>query len=229
MKPEVLGLVPARGGSKGVLHKNRRLVGGWPLIQYTLDAALAATALTRTVVTTDDPQVADIARRAGVEVVERPAAIAADTSPVIDAVRHALVVLAERGHVEPQAVVLLQPTAPLRSAQDIDAAVALFFEHDGNPVCSVVACEDNHPARMYGLDSQQRLSPLMPELASLRRQDLPPVFHRNGAVYVFGPREVASGAIIGPQMTPYPMGQDRSLNIDTEFDLAVMEAVLARR
>lgn len=229
MKPEILGLIPARGGSKGVPHKNRRLVAGRPLIQYTLDAALASTALTQVAVSTDDPEVADIARAAGVLVVDRPPEIAGDTSPVIDAVRHADATLRSRGLPAAQGIVLLQPTAPLRTAADIDAAVALFIDGDLNPVCSVCRCEDNHPARMYTLDPAGHMASLMPDLASMRRQDLPAVYHRNGAMYVFGQRELALGTIICPSMTPYVMDQQQSLNVDTEFDLLVLQAVLTQR
>lgn len=228
MKPEILGLIPARGGSKGVLHKNRRLVAGQPLIQYTITAALASTRLTQIVVSTDDPEIGRIALDLGVMVVERPAEIAGDASPVIDAVRHAVDHLARQGRGAVTCIALLQPTAPLRTADDIDAAVALFLDGALNPVCSVYRCEDNHPARMYSVDARGRLTPLMPDLASLRRQDLPAVYHRNGAVYVFGQRELAQGLIICPDMTPYVMDQQRSLNVDTEFDLRVLEAVLSQ-
>ncbi len=228
MRPEVLGLIPARGGSKGVPLKNRRLVAGRPLIAYSIDAARQSNRLTQIAVTTDDPAIADIARSSGVDVVMRPEEIAGDTSPVIDAVRHAIQVRRNQGIPDPQALVLLQPTAPLRTGADIDAAVELFFSGDGHPVCSVSRCEDNHPARMYRLDDKGRLTPLMPELASLRRQDLPAVFHRNGALYIVGPREIAAGVIISPSMTPYVMEAQQSLNVDTEFDLRVLDVMLSK-
>ena len=228
MNPEILGLIPARGGSKGVPHKNRRLVAGRPLIHYTISAALASARLTQIVVSTDDPEIGRMAHDLGVMVVERPAEIAGDASPVIDAVRHVVDHLAQQGHAPLTGIALLQPTAPLRTADDIDAAVALFLHNALNPVCSVYRCEDNHPARMYSVDAHGRLASLMPDLASLRRQDLPAVYHRNGAVYVFGQRELAQGLIICPDMTPYVMDQQRSLNVDTEFDLRVLEAVLSQ-
>lgn len=220
MTDRAVAIVPARGGSKGVPHKNRRLVAGLPLISYTLRAAKEAKALGRIVVTTDEAEIATIARDEGVEVVLRPAAIAGDESPVIDAVRHALEALQERASV----IALLQPTSPFRSAADIDAAIALYCE-SGTPVCSVYACEDNHPARMYRIEDG-RLVSLFPALAAVRRQDLPPVYHRNGCLYVFGPREVASGRIIGEAMVPYVMPQGSSVNIDTELDLLLMAAVV---
>lgn len=227
MKPEVLGFIPARGGSKGVAGKNKRLLAGKPLIQWTIEAAQASRALTGIVVSTDDPEIAAIARGCGVEVVERPADIAGDASPVIDAVRHALAQREALGCAAPVCVVLLQPTAPMRLASDIDASVELFFGHDLSPVCSVVRCEDNHPARMYRQSSEGVLLPLIPEFATARRQDLPPVFHRNGAVYVFGQREIAAGVVIGEHMLAYEMPASRSLNIDTELDMTILQAVMA--
>lgn len=226
-RPEVLGFIPARGGSKGVPGKNKRLLAGKPLIQWTIEAAQASDTLTAIVVSTDDPEIAAIARHVGVEVIERPADIAGDASPVIEAVRHALVEREVSGHLIPTCIALLQPTAPMRLPADIDAAVHLFFCHDLSPVCSVVRCEDNHPARMYRQSPVGVLLPLIPEFATARRQDLPPVFHRNGAVYVFGQREVAAGVIIGERMVAYEMPASRSLNIDTELDMTILQTVMA--
>jgi CMP-N,N'-diacetyllegionaminic acid synthase len=229
MKPEILGIIPARGGSKGVPLKNRRLVAGKPLIQYSIDAALRSKRLTMVVVSTDDPAIREIAHASGVEVIDRPAHMAGDTSPVIDAVRHALETLETNGRSKPQAIVLLQPTAPLRTCEDIDRAIELFYDKGLNPVCSVSRCEDNHPARMYTLDETGALAPFMTELAVLRRQDLPPVYHRNGALYVFGQQELAGGQIIVPGMTPYVMDARKSLNVDTDLDLLILDAMLSRQ
>lgn len=229
MKPEILGIIPARGGSKGVPMKNRRPVGGKPLIQYSIDAALRSKRLTTVVVSTDDPVIGEIARGNGVEVIDRPPLIAGDSSPVIDAVRHAVETLEANGRNRPQAIVLLQPTAPLRTGEDIDRAIDLFYEKDLNPVCSVSRCEDNHPARMYTLDETGALASLMPELAVLRRQDLPPVYHRNGALYIFGQQELTGGQIIVPGMTPYVMDVRQSLNVDTELDLLMLDVLLSRQ
>lgn len=228
MKHEVLGLIPARGGSKGVPHKNRRLVAGKPLISYSIDAALFSKRLTQIVVSTDDPEIAEIARGAGVTLVDRPSELAGDASPVIDAVRHALQSVQNRGFSAVDGVVLLQPTTPLRTADDIDRAVDLYFLHGRKPVCSVYRCEDNHPARMYTIEHGRLLS-LMPEMSAMRRQDLPHVYHRNGALYVFGQRQVDDGTIIDRDMTPYVMSQHASVNIDTELDFILLEAILANR
>ena len=226
MTGKAIAIVPARGGSKGVPHKNRREVGGLPLISYTLRPAKQAASLDLIVVTTDEEEIAAIARAEGVEVVMRPPEIADDESPIIDAVRHALDALWQRDCSSAEVIALLQPTCPFREPGDIDAAVGLFREHR-MPVCSVYRCEDNHPARMYRIE-HGRLVPLFPELAAARRQDLPRVYHRNGSLYVFGQREVESGEIIAERMVPYEMPLSSSVNIDTELDLAFMAAVLAQ-
>lgn len=222
--PETIAIIPARGGSKGVPGKNKRLVAGRPLIAYSIAAAHAANAVDRVVVSTDDPEIASIAREEGAELVERPAGYSKDDSPVIDAVIHALNSL---GIVAPGAIVLLQPTSPLRTSEDIDRSVSLFKAHQ-TPVCSVYRAEDAHPARMYWIKNE-RLHALMPELAALRRQDLPPVFHRNGAIYVFGPAQLEQREIITDDMIAYEMPTASSINIDTELDLMLLEAVLAHR
>lgn len=227
MKPEVLGFIPARGGSKGVLGKNKRILAGKPLIQWTIEAARDANLVTEVVVSTDDPEIAMISRNCGIVVIERPSDISGDVSPVIDAVRHALTAREFEGSPAPECIALLQPTAPQRLASDIDSAVAMFFDNDRTPVCSVVRCEDNHPARMYHRSTAGVLLPIFPKLSTARRQDLPPVFHRNGAMYVFGPREVDAGAIISDHMLAYEMPAERSLNIDTELDLKILQAVMA--
>lgn len=221
---ERVAIIPARGGSKGVPGKNKRVVGGRPLITYSIAAAKEAALIDRVVVTTDDPEVAAIARAEGSEVVDRPAGYAADDSPVIDAVLHALEAL---GIAQPAAVALLQPTSPIRTAADIDGAVGLFLR-TATPVCSVCRAEDAHPARMYRLEDGH-LQPLMPDLATLRRQDLPPVYHRNGALYIVGPDQLARREIIAPDMLAYEMPDECAINIDTELDVLLLEAFLAQR
>jgi CMP-N,N'-diacetyllegionaminic acid synthase len=227
MTREVLCIIPARGGSKGVPFKNRRVVGGAPLISHTIRAARAAKLPSAIVVSTDDPEIVRISRVEGADVIERPGAFATDESPVIDAIRHVLAVRAEAGAAMPDAIALLQPTSPFRQPHDIDAALELFFANDGCPVCSVYKTEDAHPARMYRI-VDDRLQSLMPELSSVRRQDLPPVYHRNGSIYVFGWREIASGQIIGDRMLPYVMPLASSINVDGVVDLLLVQAMMER-
>jgi N-acylneuraminate cytidylyltransferase len=226
MTPNVLALIPARAGSKGVPGKNKRVVQGLALVQYAIAAARACEMVTHIAVSSDDDEILAIAREQGVEAIERPSGISEDNSPVIEAVRHACTELEVGKGIAFDAIALLQPTSPLRTGGDVGAAISMFF-NTGCPVCSVFQVEDCHPARMYRLEDG-RLKSLFPEFASLRRQDLPPIYLRNGALYVFGRRELESGQIISHDMLGYVMPGATAINVDTELDLAVLEAYLAK-
>jgi len=224
--PKVLALIPARGGSKGVHRKNMRLVAGKPLIAHTISQALEAAGVDEVIVSSDDDEILAVAEANGAIALRRPDHIAQDDSPVIDSIIHAV-----GQHGPYDAVALLQPTSPLRLPTDITAAVALFLQ-TGQPVCSVFRVEDGHPGRMYRIEDgggRARLVPLMPELARHRRQDLPPLYLRNGALYVFGPRQVDEGRIITDDMLAYVMDANSSVNVDTEFDLRVLKLVMEDR
>jgi CMP-N,N'-diacetyllegionaminic acid synthase len=221
-----IAIIPARRGSKGVPGKNLRRVGGLSLVEYAIGAAKAAEGLRTIAVTSDDPNVLQQAVDHGVLAIKRPDGISEDASPVTLAVRHALECAEQATGGSYEAIVLLQPTAPLRRGSDVVSALKLFYEH-GRAVCSVSRCEDNHPARMYRLDSQVRMHPLNPQLARARRQDLPPVFIRNGAIYVFSPEQLRRGDIITDTMTAYIMSPENSVNIDTEYDIRYLEFTLS--
>jgi CMP-N,N'-diacetyllegionaminic acid synthase len=221
-----LGIIPARGGSKGVKHKNVRLVGGRPLIAYTLQAAAGSQALTRSVVSTDDEAIAAVAREYGAPVLIRPPELAADNTPMVPVIQHALRVQAAYGeHYD--AVVVLQPTAPLRQAADIDASLRLLADTGADTVLSVCDAGDHHPARMYRL-ADGYLQPYAPEPPARLRQALPPVYHRNGAIYACWTRVLDGDTLIGERVRPYLMPRARSINIDEEFDLAIADFMLSR-
>lgn len=227
MKGNVIAIIPARAGSKGVKNKNKKIVCGKPLIAYTIEVALKSKSLDYIVVTTDDKEIAEIARELGVLVIDRPSVLAQDESPVFGAVRHAVEYLANEKNITADVVVLLQPTSPLRTAQDIDNCVELRQLKE-KTICSVCACEDNHPARMYTI-SDFGLEALFSSFADMRRQDLPKIYHRNGAVYAFSYSDMLSKGIISDEMVPYIMGPDSSINIDTEMDLVLLEWALSNK
>jgi CMP-N-acetylneuraminic acid synthetase len=223
MQAKTLGIIPARGGSKGVLRKNIRLVGGRPLMAYAIEAAQNSRYLTDYLVSTDDNEIAAVARQEGARVLMRPPELAADDTPMIPVVKHALA----QGDYE--FVVILQPTAPLRTADDIDAALQILFETGADSVVSVYQVDDHHPARMYRLIDGQ-LIPYDTEPTARLRQALPPVYHRNGAVYACQTRLVwEQETLLGPDLRPYIMPRARSVNIDDELDLAFADLLLSRR
>jgi CMP-N,N'-diacetyllegionaminic acid synthase len=223
-----LGLVTARGGSKGLPGKNVRVVGGKPLIAWTLEAAQNAAMLNRVVVSTDDREIAETARRCGAEVpFMRPAELAGDASPHVDVVLHALAWLDEREDYRPDYVVLLQPTSPLRTAEDIDAAVRLAWEKNSDAVVSVCATHD-HPYLVRRLTGDGRLEEFVScPLAYARRQDLPPAYALNGALYVSRPEAIRTAQTMCPAgALAYVMPPERSLQIDSAWELRMADHLL---
>lgn len=221
----VLGIIPARGGSKGVARKNIREVAGEPLIAYTIRAAQASARLSYFVTSTEDEEIARVARRHGSPVLMRPGELAADDVTWLPVVKHALHML-EPEHGRFDAVTILQPPTPLRTAQDIDAAIDLLIESRADSVISVYQVEDNHPMRMYRL-ADGRLVAYEAEPPDRRRQKLPAVYHRNGAIYVSRRALIEElGVVRGGHMRPYIMPRERSLNINDEMDLIVASCLL---
>lgn len=216
----VLGVIPARGGSKGVPRKNVRLVGGRPLIQWTIDAAHQSTILDRVILSCEDAEIMAVAAACGCEVpFQRPAELASDHTPAIEVV---LDVIAR--FPEYDIVVLLQPTSPLRTASDIDGTIETMVRHDASTSVSVTEVEKS-PYWMFEIDAATgRLRPLLSESTAARRQDLPPVFQLNGAVYAASVKElVAKKKFVDSGTVPYIMPRDRSLDLDSEIDFRLLE------
>lgn len=223
----VLGIIPARGGSKGVPRKNIREVAGKPLIAYSIMAAQSSRLLTRCIVSTDDTETAEISAALGCEVMDRPAELAQDDTPTVSVVKHIFERLESEDELFDYGLVL-QPTSPLRTGLDIDSALQALFQSDADSIVSVYQVSDHHPARMYKLNNGL-LTPLDEKFASARRQELPPIYHRNGAIYAFRRSLLDKNTLLGDRILPYIMEEDRSLNIDTEYDLVLADFVLSRK
>jgi len=217
----VLGLIAARGGSKGVPGKNIFVVNGRPLIQWSIDAARASRYIDRLVLSSDDPEIMEVARGAGCEVpFSRDAALASDDANAIDVVADALVRLP--GY---DLVVLLQPTSPLRIAADIDGAIELLVS-SGASACVTLREAEEHPYWMFRLGDGGRLVRFAEPAGGmpLRRQDLPPAWSLNGAVYVAGcDWFLKNRTFLSPATVGYPMPADRSLDIDTFEDIEKLQ------
>jgi len=215
-----LAVIPARGGSKGVHRKNIRLLGDRPLIAWTIRAAKESASVGRVIVSTDDPEIAEIARAWGAETpFIRPAELSGDETPGDAPFRHAV------DQVPGFDIsVLLQPTSPFRNAADIDASVALARPgRSAVSVCEVL----KHPAWMFTI-GEDGLTPILPAMTGIaRRQDLPPVYALNGAIYVMASSDLKAGArLVGPGTQAYVMPLERSIDIDTEGDLSTAAALL---
>jgi len=210
----LLALIPARGGSKGVHRKNIRPFSGKALLQWTIDAAKAASCVDSVVVSTDDQEIADLAKAGGAEVpFLRPAELATDTAPAIATVLHALEKLPEVGDV-----LLLQPTSPLRTAEDIEAIVALRQSAGCESAVSITP-SSKHPAWMYSLSEQKQSAPILPKGITDRRQELPEAYTLNGALYLATRRFLLrEGRFIAPETVGYVMPAERSVDIDNPID-----------
>ena len=223
---KILGIIPARGGSKGVPRKNLRLLAGRPLIAWTIEAAKESSLLDRVILSSEDDEIMETARRHGLEVpFKRPPELARDDTPGILPVLHALEMLSSENYTH---VVLLQPTSPMRNSEDIDGAIRLCIDRAA-PACLGV-CEAPHPPWwMFGMDADRKLSPLMAAKdIPLRRQDAPKAYQLNGAIYVAEIGFIKSSkGFIGPESLGYAMPGERSLDIDSELDILLAESLLA--
>ena len=219
---KVLGLIPARGGSKSIANKNLVDLGGCPLIKWTIDAA-SKSSLSRVVVSTENQEIAETCRSLGAEVpFVRPDSLASDDAQSIDVVLHALDALVEQF----DAVMLLQPTSPFRTHDDIN--LALTMNHDGASVNSVVPVDGTHPARMKFIEDGFLVDPpFVEEVENMPRQNLRPMYIRNGAIYLTTVNDLKSHTFKGSKSRALVMPKERSLNIDSQFDLIVARAMVS--
>ena len=229
MKKEIIAIVPAREGSKDIPQKNIRLLAGKPLIEYTIIAAKKSKFLNRIVVSTDDGNIATVAKENDVEVIIRPSAIAKDESPIIETITHSMMTLKEEKGILPDIIVLLQPTSPLRNTDDIDGAIQQFLTSKFDSLISV--CETEHTPYWCFTISDQKLKPLFnKKLSTARRQDLPKTYRPNGAIYISTPLSLKKHpTFITKNTIPYIMPPSRSIDIDVPFDFLLAEFLITRR
>ncbi len=226
----VLGIVTARGGSKGIPRKNLTSFGGQPLLQYTAQAALKSMRLTRTVISTDCQEIAAAAVSMGLDCpFLRPDELAQDDTPTIPVLQHVVQQLESDGE-QYDAVYVLQPTNPLRLASDIDGAVQLLEETGADSVIGYSDVGERHPARMKSLDEQGRVvdPPFAEQFEGQRRQELPRLFLRDGSVYLTR-RDVLinKSSLKGDDCRAWLIPPQRALNIDEPFDVFLAEQLLS--
>lgn len=219
----VLAIIPARGGSKGVPRKNIRIVAGKPLIALTIEEARKSKYIDRLVVSTDDQEIADIAVQWGGEVpFLRPSELAQDDTPGIAPVIHMLTTIRPVYEL----VVLLQPTSPLRTVEDIDGAIASLVQQKAKACVSVVE-PDKSPYWMYSIDHSGHLVPLLDGDYACR-QDIPIVYALNGAIYIAESNWLRNKrTFITDETVAYIMPKERSIDIDTETDILFANQVVA--
>jgi CMP-N,N'-diacetyllegionaminic acid synthase len=229
-----LALIPARGGSKGLPHKNLLPLAGKPLIAWTVEAALVSAHVDRVVVTTDDAEMAETARTAGADVpFLRPAELATDTSPSIDAVQHALDWLRDNEGQTFDYLALLEPTSPLRAQGDIDGAIALLAENDARAdgVVSIGEVHVEHPSIVKRIGDDGYLAPYLDEAPGItRRQDLGPAYFPYGVIYLVKvPELIATRSFYQDRTLPLLIERWQNYEIDDLYDLLCVEAVMNHR
>jgi CMP-N,N'-diacetyllegionaminic acid synthase len=226
----VLGVVPARGGSKGIPNKNLVMLAERPLLAYTADAARQSRRLSRCIVSTDDETIAEAARRLGFEVpFLRPCELACDDTPMLPVLQHAAREVG-RAASPPDAVVLLQPTSPLRRAVHIDAAIDLLETSGADSVVSVVEVPHQFNPMSVMRVEDGRLQSFLDGPLITRRQDKPRVYARNGpAVLVVRTHVLEAGSLYGSDSRPLAMTASESVDIDGPEDLVLAEILLQKR
>ncbi len=230
MRTEIVGVIAARGGSKSIPKKNIAPVGGKPLIAWTVEAALACRSLARVIVTTDDAEIGAVARRFGAEVpFLRPPELAQDDTPSIDVMVHAIRWLERHERYRPDYLMLLQPTSPLRSAEDMERAVQIAQETDADSVVGVSPAHD-HPYWTKSISEDGTLVDYVP-IAHLpvRRQDLPAAYVLNGAMFLTRREVLLAQRTFCPGNTrALVIPQERGLDIDSAWDLSLADWILTK-
>jgi N-acylneuraminate cytidylyltransferase len=229
---EVLALVPARGGSKSMPRKNLRVVGGKPMVSHSIDHALKTPSITRVILTTDDREIADVGQLAGAEVpFLRPSEYAQDLSSDYEFVHHALTWLRDNEQYEPDLVVQLRPTTPVRDIELIDRAIKILAERPDADSLRAVTAACFSPYKMWRLADSGFLSPILshPDIAepyNQARQMLPKIYQQDGFIDITRPRTIfEKGSLTGDTILPFYLDQE-SIDIDYENELVEAERIM---
>ncbi len=234
-KPEILAIIPARGGSKGIPRKNIRPFAGHPLIAFSIAAALQAGTVTRLIVTTDDEEIAAVAKQYGAEApFLRPAELAQDRTTDLPVFQHALTWLAEHENYRPEIVIHLHPTSPVRPRGLVDQAVRLLLDHPQADCVRGVVEPSQNPYKMWRIDGQTgHMIPLLtvPGIAesyNVPRQMLPPVYLQTGHVNAIRPAAILGGLMTGRVILPLVLDPHYEVDLDTLADWERGEWLVAK-
>lgn len=224
---KVLAIIPGRGGSKGVKGKNIRIIDGLPLIAYAINSAIESKKLSRFIVNTDSDEIEQVARDYKADVYRRLPELGSDSASIVPVILETIEALEQKGEFF-DVVVLLQITSPIRTGKNVDEVIEMFENDlDLTGVISIVPMHDVHPARMYSLDESHLMFPLNPEWETARRQDIPPVYYRNGCIYAIRTDVLKKTKNLMPEgKKGYIMPVEWLANIDDERDLIITEALI---
>ena len=228
MTRKILSIIPARGGSKGLPRKNLANLCGRPLIAWTIEASLNSTYITKTVVSSDDKDILDVALGCGAEIIKRPDNIASDEATSESLVKHAIDLLGAAGDFF-DIVILLQPTSPLRNSQDVDEAFEIFFDSGASAMISTSEF-DNKILKTFTEGSDGLLKGVSSnKYAFTRRQDLPSVYMPNGAIYIINVKSFRKNeSFLTSKTLNYIMSKEKSIDVDNLHDLKTIESLILR-
>lgn len=233
-KKNIVAIIPARGGSKGLPNKNIRKLLGQPLIYYSIKTALKSKLVDRVIVSTDSEKIAKIAKKCGAEVpFKRPAYLAADTAHTPPVIQHAVKFLKEKENYHPDIVVTLQPTSPLRKEEDIDKMIKILVKNNYDSIISIQNVGSHHPWWMSKMKNN-KLVPFLDKLDAdpynLERYQLPRVFQQNGSIYITKTKALfeKNNIIIKENCGAYLMDNIYSLEIDDYNDFLFMAMIMKK-
>ncbi len=221
---KIIAIIPARGGSKGILRKNIRPLAGRPLLAYSVDAAKQSTYVDRVFVSTEDAEIAEVAEAVGAEVIVRPQEFAQDQSPTLPVLTHVLDVLQQKENFIPDLIITLQATSPLRTAAHIDEALQIFFASQGD---SLLGVSHIYEHRFETENQENFVAPVTKE--RLGRQHRKPVIIENGFIYITPRTLLEQGKILGDKVVPYPVGKESSIDIDDLHDFFLAEQLIFKK
>ncbi len=218
---KILGIIPARGGSKRVPGKNKKKLAGKELIRYVIEASLHSELLSEIIVTSDDEDILDIATRyEQVRAIRRPENISGDKAPAVTYVHHALSLLSDKYDY----TVIIQPSSPFTTGEDIDNTIRLLLESDGDSSASVMQLDHAiHPVKLKTMEGDLLLPYLEEENGRMAAHELPELFVRNCSVYVSSMKIIEEGRIIGDKCMGYVMPRERSIDINDPIDFEFAE------
>ncbi|MDD7349891.1 MAG: acylneuraminate cytidylyltransferase family protein [Clostridiales bacterium] len=224
---KILAIIPARGGSKGIPRKNVKAISGKPMIQYTIEAAKECPYIDKVVVSTEDEEIADISMRAGAIVpFSRPEELATDEAKTIDVVMHA-VEFYERKAEHFDIIVLLQPTSPLRNAEDITKALEYFMRNEQRSLVTVSEVSES-PILMRNFNKENKLEKILEEDSDVRRQDMKKFYRINGAIYINKASELNANTSFNDNEMGFVLTQEHGIDVDEPQDLVVAEYYLSQ-
>lgn len=228
MRNKILAVIPARGGSKGIPRKNIKDLAGKPLIAWTIETAKVSSVFDRIIVSTDDQEIANIARQFGADVpFLRPQELSTDTATSIDVVLHLIQWLRENERYSPDYLMLLQPTSPFRSPVDITQVIQLMHTNlEADAIISVTAVD--HPVQwLRKMEANGKLLPLDETPLKLRRQDAQQIYQLNGSIYLIKTETFVKDKTFLPAKTfGYIMPEEKSIDIDTPWNFHMAELIM---